>query len=733
MMLIQDKLPATALLNTDLKAFSATFYGDIPVTLTADTKMRFQLTPEQSEITAIRFRFGTYCRTNHCVLSIQFANIHTQKFNLSKLKDNEYIDIMLDKKITVDTKKSLIITLTSHDADQHNQVAIWCTQAIPQFINPFPRGWRRWFSKPYFKPLFLPVVEKPQVSIIIPVFNKVAYTYNCLLTVVAHDNEISKEVIIINNASNDETKYFLEQLKGCFRVVHNKNNKGFVGACQQGGALARGEFILLLNNDTQVRTGYLSKMLEIFDNDEKVALVGSKLIYPDGRLQEAGGIIFNDASGCNYGRLQDPSLPHFNQDREVDYCSGASLMIRTVLWRHWGGFDERYAPAYYEDTDLCFTARSKGYKVMYCHASQVIHHEGITSGTDVTQGFKAFQVINHHKFYQKWREVLTIQHCSPLTPPDKAAHHLAVNYQTFVHISNQIVGNPHDLPTIFHYWSCRYLAPAIRELGFESINQLFIQTLIKQCQTFKTCYFVNIATHNGEFEWMLIEQLQQQNIDNFILHGLSADVEIVKKLNQLAEIKNLADKVQFFCVDLAHWQPEQHYHLILANYALHRAINVNQILDNLCAAMLKGGKLLIVDMIGEIGHQRESALLPYIPALWAKLPEKYKFNFLTGQQEHWFINHDYSHIGFEGAEAKTILPLLRGKFNFELCFTYGNLIDVFIERAFGHHFDEHNSDDVAFIDCVQSIDKMLIEQEKIKPNHLVAVIQLSEMGHLCHN
>ncbi|MEK7991479.1 MAG: glycosyltransferase family 2 protein [Thiotrichaceae bacterium] len=727
-MLIQDKQPATALLDTDSKAFSQTFYGDIPIALSADTQLQFEIMPEQKIIAGIRFRFGTYCRANHCHLSIQFADYPPQKFNLSSLQDNEFIDILLEKPIQVAPQKPLLITLFCENADEHNMVAIWCTEAMPTFIDPFKqaRGWKRLLNKPYFEPLHLPAVENPRVSIVIPVFNKVAYTYNCLLTVVKIDPEISKEVIILNNASSDETEAFLNQLQGGgFKVINNNENKGFVGACQQGAAMATGEFILLLNNDTQVRTGYLSKMLALFDNDADVGLVGSKLIYPNGRLQEAGGIIFNDASGCNYGRLQDPSFPHFNQNREVDYCSGASLMIRTILWQHWGGFDNRYAPAYYEDTDLCFTARSKGYKVMYCHDSQVIHHEGITSGTDVTQGFKAFQVINHKKFYQKWRDVLATQHCSPLTPPDKAAHHLESDYQTFFQISDKTTQNPNDLPIIFHYWSCYYLAPKQRELGFENVDKLIIQTLVKQCQTFKneTCYFVNIASHDGQFELMLVEQLQQQGIQNFVLHGLNGNAENVEKLNQFTKNQYLADKLQFQVADLTAWQPTQTYHAIVANYALHRACNMTQVIDNLHNALHSQGKLLLVDMIGKMGHQRAAEVLSYIPALWSQMPDKYKFNFLTQQQENWFINHDYSYIGFETAEANRIVPLLSEKFSFELCLAYGNLIDVFIERAFGHHFDEHNSDDVAFIDQVQAIDQMLIEQGKIKPTHLIAVLQ----------
>ena len=134
---------------------------------------------------------------------------------------------------------------------------------------------------------------------------------------------------------------------------------------------------------------------------------------PDGRLQEAGGLIFSDGSGWNFGRLGDPLDPAYMRPAEVDYCSGAALMVRNDLFRRLGGFDRRYAPAYYEDTDLCFGIRSLGYKVMYCPAATVIHFEGVTAGTDLASGFKRYQAINRDKFVAKWAADLVRQDPPP--------------------------------------------------------------------------------------------------------------------------------------------------------------------------------------------------------------------------------------------------------------------------------------------------------------------------------
>ena len=173
--------------------------------------------------------------------------------------------------------------------------------------------------------------------------------------------------------------------------------------------------MLFLNNDTRVTPGWLEALVRCLDEAPNAGLVGAKLIYPDGRLQEAGGIVFSDASGWNYGRFDDPDDPRYAFRREVDYCSGAAILLRTDLFRRLGGFDTRYAPAYYEDTDLAFAVRAAGYKVYYEPASTVVHFEGITSGTDTSTGIKRFQPINHEKFRDKWKLALARQP-APGTP-----------------------------------------------------------------------------------------------------------------------------------------------------------------------------------------------------------------------------------------------------------------------------------------------------------------------------
>ncbi|MDR3388638.1 MAG: glycosyltransferase [Rudaea sp.] len=249
---------------------------------------------------------------------------------------------------------------------------------------------------------------QPRVSIVIPVYNKIAYTAACLRSLAADAGEVPFEIIVVDDGSSDATPQRLGEIGG-IRFIRNAQNLGFVGSCNAGADCAKGEFVAFLNNDTVVVAGWLKALLACFGEEPDAGLVGAKLVYPDGRLQEAGGIVFRDGSGWNYGRFDDPADPRYNFRREADYCSGAAILIRRDLFARLGGFDPRYAPAYYEDTDLAFAVRAAGRKVFYEPRATVIHFEGITAGTDTTNGIKRYQIVNREKFLHKWKDALARQ------------------------------------------------------------------------------------------------------------------------------------------------------------------------------------------------------------------------------------------------------------------------------------------------------------------------------------
>lgn len=245
-----------------------------------------------------------------------------------------------------------------------------------------------------------------RVSIVIPVFNKAEHTINCLNSLLNEIDLHETEVIIVDNASTDDTSQLLSQLGDFIRVISNEENRGFVDACNQGAAVASGKLLVFLNNDTEVLPGWLKHLEATVKNHPSVGAVGSLLLYPDGSIQEAGSIVWKNGEAHHYGWGGSPDDRRFNFAREVDYCSAASLLIRRDLFEQLGGFDRRFAPAYYEDVDLCFGVRSLGYRVIYQPSSRLIHYEGVTAGKDTATGLKQFQVMNHGKFAEKWFDIL---------------------------------------------------------------------------------------------------------------------------------------------------------------------------------------------------------------------------------------------------------------------------------------------------------------------------------------
>ena len=267
----------------------------------------------------------------------------------------------------------------------------------------------------------MPAATAPHASIVVPVYNHLPHTLACLRSLANSGDATPFEVIVVDDASSDDTPQRLRAIAG-LHYRRNPRNLGFISACNAGATTARGEYIVFLNNDTVVQPGWLDALLRTFAEHADAGLVGAKLVYPDGRLQEAGSIVFNDASGWNYGRFEQPDDPRYNHLRDVDYCSGAAIALPTELFRRLGGFDTRYAPAYYEDTDLAMQVRAAGLRVLYQPASVVVHFEGLSAGTDINAGMKAHQAINQRTFLARWRDTLAT-HPAPGGDLSRASEH----------------------------------------------------------------------------------------------------------------------------------------------------------------------------------------------------------------------------------------------------------------------------------------------------------------------
>jgi GT2 family glycosyltransferase len=275
----------------------------------------------------------------------------------------------------------------------------------------------------------------PSVSIVIPSYNGIEFTEACVRSLIdTVPAWLDAEFVVVDDCSTDETQdrlAVLARTERRLRVLRNEVNSGFLMTCNRGAFEARGEIVLWLNNDTLALPGWLPPLMRMFRERPDVVGVGGKLIFPDGRLQEAGGVVFSDGRAANLGKwYPDPSDPLFDYVREVDYVSGAHLAFRRSFLEQVGGFDERYRPIYCEDTDICFKARELGLRVLYQPESAIIHIEGGTSGTDESKGDKRYQVLNREVFTTRWADALRRQPTYPNRFDLSTLHRLAVRGQT---------------------------------------------------------------------------------------------------------------------------------------------------------------------------------------------------------------------------------------------------------------------------------------------------------------
>jgi len=282
------------------------------------------------------------------------------------------------------------------------------------------------------RPAFEPDCEstQPRVSIIIPVHEQLELTLACLDSIDRVGSEVAFEIIVVDDASSEGTANALAK-RPRIRLVRNVENLGFVRSCNRGADEARGELLCFLNSDTEVCSEWLEALVYTFDDRPEAGLVGARLVYPDGSLQEAGGILWADGSAWNYGRGGDPQDPRVAYLREVDYCSGACLMVPASLFRALGGFDEHFAPAYGEDSDLAMRVRALGRSVLYQPLAEVVHHEGASAGVDEHHGVKAHQPLHARKLFDRWAGTLR-RHGLPGNTPERAKERNCIGQVLFV-------------------------------------------------------------------------------------------------------------------------------------------------------------------------------------------------------------------------------------------------------------------------------------------------------------
>lgn len=252
------------------------------------------------------------------------------------------------------------------------------------------------------------IEEKPIVSIIIPVFNQLKYTLNALYAIQKSQEKTAFEILVVNDCSTDQTQKTISKIEG-LNLISNPENIGFLRTVNRGINAAKGDYIYLLNNDTLVMPGFLDELMWVMLNEKKVGAVGSKLVYPNNVLQEAGCLIYKNRHIVNLGNGKSPDDPEFNFLRRVDYCSGCSLLFQK---KNADGelnlLNEIFAPAYYEETDFCMRLKyEQGLEVFYQPKSVAVHFENISHQNNPSAEKSQLLARNADLFYNRWNTYFT--------------------------------------------------------------------------------------------------------------------------------------------------------------------------------------------------------------------------------------------------------------------------------------------------------------------------------------
>ena len=284
----------------------------------------------------------------------------------------------------------------------------------------------------------------------------------------------------------------------------------------------------------------------------------------------------------------------------------------------------------------------------------------------------------------------------------------------------------HDLPQIFHYWSNKYLRPMFEQYGFSNPDQFFVTYLREAALRTGSMQprFLSVGAGNCDTEIRVAVSLKNLGIRDFTIECLELSAPMLARGQAHAQSQGVAEHVVFTETDFNRWQPRQKYDAVMANQSLHHVLKLEHLFDAIKGALLPKGLFITSDMIGRNGHMRWPESLKVVHEFWRELPESYRYNRQLRRHEALYKNWDCSSEGFEGIRAQDILPELIKRFHFKLFIAASSVVDIFIDRGFGHHFDVNKAWDLDFVDRLHAYDEAALARGELTPTRLVAVMTL---------
>lgn len=292
------------------------------------------------------------------------------------------------------------------------------------------------------------------------------------------------------------------------------------------------------------------------------------------------------------------------------------------------------------------------------------------------------------------------------------------------------VENINNLPEIFHYWSHNYLRPMFEEFELSSSDQFFAKYFVKSAMRCadESPVFLSVGVGNCDAEVRIAKIMREMGLSRFVIRCLDINPHMLKRGQEMAEREGVLEHLEFVEGDFNRWMADRQYTGIMANQSLHHVLNLEGLFDQVKLALKSKGYFAVHDIIGRNGHQRWPEALDAVQKFWKELPPSYRYNQLLRRHEEEYENWDCSDEGFEGIRAQDVLPLLLERFDFELFIGFANVVDVFIDRAFGHNFDATKEWDKAFVDRLHLFDEDAFQSGKLKPTHMVAAMSIEPCG-----
>jgi GT2 family glycosyltransferase/glycosyltransferase involved in cell wall biosynthesis/Tfp pilus assembly protein PilF len=258
-------------------------------------------------------------------------------------------------------------------------------------------------TESFFRGLRWHQQDRPAVSLVILSYQRPDLVENLIKSIWLFTEGYPYEIIVVDNGSPPGTHVLKPQIRNRIRRITLTRNQYLGDAYNIGAESARGRYLVMFNNDIIVTPNWLQPLIKELETNSAAGIVGPKFLYPNGVLQEAGGLIDSAANVIQRGKRGKAEAPEFNIKEDVDYVTGATMAVPRDLYLDVLGYDWRWAPGYFEDPDFCFKVAARGYKTVYNPASEVFHIEGATmSSMPVSSNIQMAIQINREAFATKW-------------------------------------------------------------------------------------------------------------------------------------------------------------------------------------------------------------------------------------------------------------------------------------------------------------------------------------------